>query len=440
MSRKSKWEYLIAIYSRYRQASPATRQQILDEFCATCGYHRKHAIRLLNGPPPQKSPKSVRARTPTYPPSMIGILSAIWEAAGYPWSVRLKALLPLWLPWARKRFALTPALECQMLSISPATLDRRLKTQKRRLKKNLYGRTKPGTLLKHHIPIKTDSWDVTTPGFTEVDLVSHSGNASEGEFIHSLNQTDIHTAWVETRAVLGKSQHRVQAAMEEMRLALPFKLLGIDSDNGSEFINDHLYRYCKGLEIQFTRGRPYKKDDNAHVEQKNWTHVRKLMGYVRYDSQEALSAMNDLYRNELSLFQNLFQPSVKLVKKVRVGSKLKRVYEKPKTPFQRVCSSPHADPDKVAQLKKRLDTLDPFELSKTIDRKLDSIYRLANHRRTPSARLPAGTASVAPTKNAKPDVSLSRIEQKSLKALSEAFGIGVYVKTPKTKDPNAKPK
>ena len=382
MSRKSKWEYFKAIYSRYRQVSKATRQQILDEFCQVCAYNRKYAIRLLNGPPPHKPKQQVKVRTPLYGPQVISILAAIWQAAGYPWSVRLKALLPLWLPWARKRFHLNPTLERQLLAISPATMDRRLKAKKHRLKKNLYGRTKPGSLLKHHIPIKTNHWDVTTPGFTEVDLVSHSGSASEGEFLHSLNQIDIHTTWVETRAVLGKAQHRVKEAMDEMRLALPFKLLGIDSDNGSEFINDHLYRYCQGLGIQFTRGRAYKKDDNAHVEQKNWTHVRKLMGYVRYDSHQALEAMNDLYRNELKLFQNLFQPSVKLVKKIRIGSRLKRLYDKPKTPFQRVCEYPQADPDKVAPLKKLLESLDPFELSKTIDQKLERICQMAHHRRS----------------------------------------------------------
>jgi hypothetical protein len=387
MSRKSKWEYFKAIYQRYRKASKTTRQQILDEFCSVCGYHRKYAIRLLNGPPPQKPKPGARSRQTLYGPQVISLLAAIWQAAGYPWSVRLKALLPLWLPWTGKRFRLNPALQHQLLSISPATMDRRLKTQKLRLKKNLYGRTKPGSLLKHHIPIKTDHWDVSTPGFTEVDLVSHSGSASEGEFIHSLNQTDIHTTWVETRAVLGKAQHRVKDAMDEMRLALPFKLLGIDSDNGSEFINDHLYRYCQGLSIQFTRGRAYKKDDNAHIEQKNWTHVRKLMGYVRYDSREALQAMNNLYRNELRLFQNLFQPSVKLAKKVHIGSKLKRLYDKPKTPFQRVCDCPQADPQKIAQLKKLMQSLDPFELSKTIDRKLEQIYQMANYRRNPKAGL-----------------------------------------------------
>jgi hypothetical protein len=177
---------------------------------------------------------------------------------------------------------------------------------------------------------------------------------------------------------MGKGQERICAAMEEMRQALPFQLLGIDSDNGSEFIHAHLYRYCQSHRIQFTRGRPYKKDDNAHIDQKNWTHVRKLLGYERYDSRAAVEAMNDLYGHELRLFQNLFLPSVKLVRKVRVGSKLKRVYHQPQTPFQRVCAWKQADPLKVAQLKKLRDSLDPFHLSQVIDKKLEHIYRLAS--------------------------------------------------------------
>jgi hypothetical protein len=341
MGRKSKWEYLKAIYHR---AEKTLRRKILDEFCQICGYHRKYAIRLLNGPPPQKSKEKQRKRMPNYGSQEISILSQIWEAAGYPWSVRLKTLLLRWMPWVKKQFAITTKIEAQLGSISPRTIDLRLMEKKRQLTKHLYGRTEPGTLLKHHIPLKTDCWDVTIPGFTEVDLVSHSGDCAEAEFFHALNMTDIHTIWVETRAVMGKGKKRVADGMEQMRNAVPFTLLGIDSDNGSEFINNHLYRYYQNRKIQFARGRPYKKDDNAHLEQKNWTHVRKLMGYVRYDSDEALEAMNDLYQNELTLFQNLFQPSVKLFKKVRIGSRVKRVYDPPKTPFHRVCESSQADP------------------------------------------------------------------------------------------------
>ena len=289
MSAPAKWEYRQAVYPRYRQARRREKQRILDEFCRIAGYHRKYAIRLLRGPAPGPAPRRPRRRAATYGPAVITALHAIWQAAGYPWSVRLKALLPLWLPWARHRLRLARGVERQLLAISARQIDRRLAPHKRQLKQRLYGRTKPGTLLKHHIPIKTDAWAVTTPGFAEVDLVSHSGNAADGKFIHSLNLTDVHSAWVETGAVLGKGAAGIQRMVDELRTALPFALRGLDSDNGAEFINGTLYDYCQAHEIQFTRGRPYKKDDNAHVEQKTWTHVRKLLGYVRYDSPAALA-------------------------------------------------------------------------------------------------------------------------------------------------------
>ena len=421
MSQKSKWEYLKAIYTRYRKASKELRALILNEFCQVCGYHRKYAIRLLNGPAPQKPAARHKTRPPSYPAKVISVLSLIWEAAGYPCSQRLKALLPLWLPWAQKRFSLSAQLQKQLLSISPSTIDRRLKAKRRLLKKRLYGRTKPGTLLKHHIPIKTDSWNVTAPGFTETDLVSHSGNSEKGEFVHSLNVTDIHSTWVEGRAVMGKGQAGVLDAMKEIEQALPFKLLGIDSDNGSEFINYHLKAFCDQKKIQFTRGRPYKKDDNAHIEQKNWTHVRKIFGYLRYDSEPVQQAMNDLYRNELRTLQNLFLPSMKLISKSRVGSKLKRRYDKPKTPLERVAACPQADPLKLAQLKKLRDATDPFELAKTIERKLERIYQLANQRVSPSPN--------PPQPSTKP---LTRAERQALVEISEFLGIKVHVGTQKT--------
>jgi hypothetical protein len=392
MKRSSRKDYLRRIYPRYREASPAEKRCILDEFCANCGYHRKYAIRLLNGPPPGSRPvRARRRRSVTYSSLLLSILKAVWEAADYPWSVRLKALLPEWMPWIRRHFRLTPELEHQLLRISPRSMDYRLRPYKRQLRRRLYGRTKPGTLLKHHIPLKTDRWDVQTPGFTEIDLVSHSGASASGDSCHSLNLTDIHTTWTETRAVLGKGQEGVRQALDEMRQALPFPLLGIDSDNGSEFINDHLFRYCQSREIQFTRGRPYQKDDNAHIEQKNWTHVRRLVGYVRYDSPAAREALNDLYRHELRLFQNLFLPSVKLACKVRVGSRLRRRYRAPQTPFQRVCACRAVRPERVAELRRLRDTLDPFQLSSIIQTKLEGIFQLsaeANRNRTASPQRP----------------------------------------------------
>ena len=294
MTPAARREYAHAIRQRYAQASRTTKCQILTEFCATTGYHRKYAITLLNdAPPPASQP---RHRSPFYRPDTVAILAMIWEAAGYPWSARLKAMLPLWLPWARRRSPISAAVDRQLRTISPSTIDRHLQPRKRQVRRRLYGRTKPGTLLKHHIPVRTQHWDVTAPGFTEVDLVSHSGNWADGEFLQSLNLTDIHTGWVESRTVLGKGQRVVGAAVAEMRHALPFLLRGIDSDNGSEFINHHLWHYCTSEHIQFTRGRPYKTDDNAHIEQKNWTHVRKLLGWDRYNSLQAQAAINDLYR------------------------------------------------------------------------------------------------------------------------------------------------
>jgi hypothetical protein len=417
MGGKSRWDYLKAIYSRYKKVSKPLRARILDEFCQVCGYNRKYAIRLLNGPAPQKPEGTTsKGRRPTYGAKVILSLTAIWEAAGYPCSARLKALLPLWLPWAIKRLALSAEVQKQLLSISPATIDRRLKPKKRQLKKRLYGRTKPGTLLKHHIPIKTDSWDVKTPGFTETDLVSHSGNSEKGEFIHSLNVTDIHTTWVETRAVMGKGQAGVLDAMKQIEQLLPFKLLGIDSDNGSEFINYHLKAFCDQKQIQFTRGRPYKKDDNAHIEQKNWTHVRKILGYLRYDSRQALEAINDLYRGELRILQNLFLPSMKLSEKVRVGSKLKRRYDKPLTPLERLLACPQADPVKVQELKKLRAATDPFALAKTIEQKLERIYQLADHRVSPNPEPPQ--PSLRP---------LTRAERQAVLEISEVLGIDVRV-------------
>lgn len=251
------------------------------------------------------------------------MLAAIWEASGYLCGQRLKAALPHWLPWVRQRFRLTASLERHVLAISPRQMDRRLQPYKQRIKRRLYGTTRLGSLLKHMIPIKTDHWDVTKPGYLEIDLVSHSGASASGEFIYTLDCVDIQTGWVERQAVMGKGREGILHALQAVEQQLPFPLRGIDSDNGSEFINTHLLAFCQrpgGQTIQFTRSRPYKKDDNAHVEQKNWTHVHKLIGWDRYDSPEALHAMNAL-DDELRIFQNLFQPSMKLLMKVRKGSR-----------------------------------------------------------------------------------------------------------------------
>jgi transposase InsO family protein len=431
MSRKSIREYFKAIYGRYLKASKKLKHVILDEFCSNTGYNRKYAIRKLNGPAPGK-PESIhrRRRKHTYGSEVLSILASVWEAAGYPCSVRLRVLIRLWMPWIRNRFRVNQQIEKQLLSISARQIDRRLKNRKVQIGKRIYGRTKPGTLLKHHIPIKTDNWDIKTPGWTEVDTVSHSGNNAEGKFAYTINQTDILTTWVESRAVLGKAEDVMVEGLDEMAHALPFDLKGLDSDNGSEFVNWHLWRYCKRNKIQPFRGRPYKKDDNAHIEQKNWTHVRKLLGWDRYDTQEAVDAMNDLYRNELRLFMNLFMPSMKLLRKERIGAKVKRLYDKPQTPFQRVIASKHGDPAKIAELKKLYNALNPFDLVQTIENKLDRLSKLTNGRQSPSVV----KASQTDQKEQKP---FTRIEKETLKALSNIFpGLTIHIRDSKKKGEN----
>lgn len=330
MSNRSKHESFevmyagVASHSSYQQAPKTAKEKLLDEVCCVCGYHRKHAIRKFNHVLREPQPRVRPKRGLTYSAQTLAILSAVWEAAGYPWSLRLKALLPLWMPWLKKHFRVTPEIEQQLCAISPRQIDRRLQAHKRKLRKRIYGRTKPGTLLKHQIPIRTTHWDVTTPGYLEIDLVAHSGNAASGTYIFSLNLTDIFTGWVETRAVMGKGERGVVVALTEMCATLPFPVKGLDSDNGSEFINAHVFRFCEQRTLKFTRGRPYKKDDNAHIEQKNWTHVRKVMGWERYDSPRALTAMNAFYAGPWRTMMNVFQPCIKLQKKIRKGSRLIR--------------------------------------------------------------------------------------------------------------------
>ena len=387
MSPQARWEYMKSIQVRYLQAKGRREKgRILDEFCKTYGCHRKHALRILNGPAPGPARPPRRPRGSPYADGrFLSILAEVWEASGLLCGQRLKPALVLWMPAIRRRFRTTPGEERLLLAISPATIDRRLKASKAGRRRRIYGTTRPGSLLKHHIPIKTDSWDVDRPGYTEVDLVSHSGDCAEGDFAHTLNMTDVFSGWVERRCVPGKGQEGVRQAIDDMRQELPFQLLGIDSDNGSEFINHHLWRYCQAEpQLQFTRGRPYKKDDNAHIEQKNWTHVRKLLGYGRYDTSSALEAINDLYRRELRWFQNLFQPSFKLLAKTRVGARLRRTYDVPKTPFERVLESGSGDPASLDALRRLRDRLDPFTLSEAVEHRLQRIWALRSKAPKPS--------------------------------------------------------
>ena len=366
-------QYAEEMRKRYARAGRGGRSRLLDEFVAVTGYHRKYAVKLLGQQPVP------RERSPGRPSRIsveaVAALVKLWRAMDYPWSARLVAMLPAWMPHARTHFDLNDETEQLLLSMSARTIDRALKPHRVELKRRIYGRTKPGTLLKHQIPVRTERWDTTEVGWCETDTVAHCGESGEGEFAFSVNLTDIASTWTETRAVLGKGKRFVVAALEEMRRSLPFVLRGIDSDSGGEFINFHCYDWCKEHELQFTRGRPYHKNDNAHIEQKNWTHVRKIFGWKRVTEPKAIEMMNELYRSELRLMLNYFQPSVKLIERRRVGSRVQRIYDKPKTPFERLIELGVLSPEQLAAMRAERDGLDPIALAAAIEAKVAATLR-----------------------------------------------------------------
>ena len=377
MSPSARREYVREIRDRYRRVEKRREKiRIVTQVSETLRCHRKHAGTILRGRYWNED-GTRRRREKDYPERLIDILAEIWAASLYPWSVRLKALLPLWMPWIRKRQALTPKEEILLLAMSPSTIDRRLKERKERLGRRLYGKTKPGRFIKQSIPIHTEWRGITEPGWVEVDTVSHSGPSALGPFVSSVNEAELLSGWVESRAILGKSAAEVEKAMENMRLAVPFKTKGIDSDNGEEFINYTIQSWCLKHGIQRWRSRPYKKDDQAHIEQKNGTHVRRLIGWHRYDTKEAVEAMNSLYSQERCRLMNLFLPSVRLDKKIRHGSRIKRIYDCAKTPLDRLLESGKGDRDKLEAYRKLRERLDPFELSRELDKKLEALWRLA---------------------------------------------------------------
>lgn len=392
---------LASYRKRYREAADReTKGALLDEFCATTKYHRKYATALLNRSAEDAAPKRPRRRRKAYSAAAVCVIEAIWKAAGRPWSVRLKALLPLWMPWARLRLGpVAPETERQVLAISARQIDRRLAAKKRRFKRGLYGRTKPGTLLRREIPVKVGGQrEVAEPGWAEIDLVSHSGPSATGEFAWSLNLTDVLLGWCETRAVLGRGEEGVVEALEAIRRSLPFRLLGIHSDNGSEFINHHLRRWCRERGVEFTRSRPNKKDDNARVEQKNWTHVRRVFGWDRYDAPRTVAAMNALYEGDLRLMMNLFQPSVRLVEVVRDGPRLTRRYDAAKTPLDRLADfcAGKAVPEEVRALLALREGLDPFGLAESVARQVEAVGRVQEGKPARPATMPAARRPAPP--------------------------------------------
>jgi hypothetical protein len=336
---QSKHELVAALQGRYAKAGRGEKGQILDEFVAATGYHRKWAIGLLRqGPPPARTGQGGRPRV--YSAVVVGALRQVWEASGELCGKRLAPFLAELVPAleAEGALALESAVRERLLQMSAATIDRRLHPFRLRRRHGL-GTTKPGTLLKRQVPIRTYTpWEEQRPGFVEMDLVAHCGMSTAGHYLNTLTVTDVATGWTECAGVWGKGQAAVFGALEQVRERLPFPLLGIDSDNGSEFLNAHLLRWCAQEQITFTRSRPYWKNDQAHVEQKNWSVVRKLLGYDRYETEAELALLHRLYR-WLRLWTNHWQPVLKLVGKERDGARVRKRYDTAQTPYRRVLAS-----------------------------------------------------------------------------------------------------
>jgi hypothetical protein len=376
---------------RYARANRKGKSRLLTELCDLYGYHRKYLLQFFNDLTGKKytrrGPKSQYKATE----ELLVPLKRIWLASDQMCSKRLKEAILVWLPHYEESYGeLSESIRNQLLKMSTGTLDKLLKPCRVRYKRRGLSGTKPGYLLKNQIPIKTDHWDVSKPGFMEADTVAHCGNSLSGEFVWSLTLTDILTSWTENRATWGKGEHGVVVQIEDTEKGLPFPLLGFDCDNGSEFLNWHLMRYFhqgRQQKVQFTRSRPYRKNDNAHVEQKNWTHVRHLFGYDRFDKPILVGLMNDLYKNEWSQYQNYFMPNQKLLSKEKINSKYRRKYEKAKTAYQRVMECEHIPAEKKMELALIYQRLNPFELKKAIEKKLRKLFQYVTVNKKPRTKI-----------------------------------------------------
>ncbi len=385
-----------ALARRYQRGRKKEKTEILDVFVEMTGYHRVYARWLLRNWGRKVEVKGKdgrrvifvgevrkrkkRKRKREYGEEEKKVIVRVWKILDFPCGKRLKAALPEMIRVLEREgeIKVNPEVKERLNRISSATLDRILKRERARwdIKKLKKGTTKPGSLLKSQIPIRTFAeWDEKKPGFVEVDLVSHDGGNTRGDYIHTLDVTDVATGWTETQAVRNKAQVWVFEALKDIFQRMPFPILGIDSDNGSEFINAHLLRFCEENKITFTRTRPYRKNDNCYVEQKNWSVVRKTVGYYRYDTEWELKLLNELY-SILRLYTNFFQPSMKLIEKVRVGSKVKKKYDTPKTPYQRVLESPFVPEDTKEMLKKEYEKLNPVKLKRALVRMQNKLLEM----------------------------------------------------------------
>jgi hypothetical protein len=379
VTRASIREYLAKQRMRYHAAPRAVRQRLLDEIVAVTGYHRKAIIRCLRETPRPRVGSAPVGRPRQYGPAVAGAARVLWEAAGQIGAKRLQPFVPALLArlTACGELTLSPATRALVQRLSPATLERLLAPARRTQPRRGLSTTQPGAWLKQQIPIRTFAeWDDAQPGYLEVDLVAHCGDHTDGFFLYTLCAVDVVTGWVELQPVWGKGHKRVKAALHEIRGRLPVTLRGLDSDNGSEFINRPLYYYCFREGIKFTRSRAYRKNDSAHVEQKNGAIVRALIGYDRYASRAAYAQLARVYRL-LRLHTNFFQPVQRLVAKTRHGARVRRIHDQAQTPFQRLGHAGALTADRQRELQALYETLNPLRLRRDIDAALGTLWHRA---------------------------------------------------------------
>jgi hypothetical protein len=388
---------------RYQKARKKEKRLILDEFTKLTGYGRRYASYVLrsHGRKVRINETTVlqsdirkrnpRKKAPIYDSEVLEALREIWDIMDYLCGKRLAPVLKEVIIRLERcgEIRILEKVREKLFRISPATIDRLL--AKERKKQQIKGRsnTKPGTLLRNQIPIRTFSdWNEKKPGFAEIDLVGHDGGDSHGEFAQTLDVTDICTTWTETEAVRNKAQVWVFNALKDIRQRMPFPLLGIDSDGGGEFINDQLFRYCQQEKITFTRARSYRKNDSCFVEQKNYSIVRRAAGYLRYDTEEELITLNELYRS-LRLYTNFFQPTMKLIEKTRIGSKITKKYDKAQTPYRRVLACPDVSAGDKQALKNLYAKLNPAQLKRQITKLQQKLIRLNTMKKSPKKKTAA---------------------------------------------------
>jgi hypothetical protein len=377
VTRRSIREYVQAIRGRYLQASKEEKGKMLDEFTKVTGLHRKAAIRLLHRPGQPGAGK--RRGRPAMYKTVMQPLRDIWEASDRLCSRRLWPFIPEMVKVLRQHGEqqIDAPTEAKLCRMSPSTIDRLLRPCRKVGGRRGLTTTRPGSLLKSSIPIRTFAdWQENKPGFLEIDLVAHCGESTEGFYLNTLCAVDVASGWTECLPVWGKGQERVRSAVHRMRQRLPFTLLGVDSDNGSEFINLCFYTYCHQQGITFTRSRAYKKNDSCHVEQKNGNVVRRLVGYDRYTSRAAYQCLERLY-HLVRLYMNFFQPTMKLLNKTRNGARVHKVYEMARTPYQRLLEAGVLTEAKRAELAATYRGLNPVTLLTQINSNLEQLWRLA---------------------------------------------------------------